>query len=108
GRAVGIWSGAMAGGIALGSELSGLKQEHIMWGSVLQKKVPAKVHQQVQVPVQVPEFKYPEPRPLHIHIVPQYIGSLHPVKKRLNENAPHRHHLRNRQINAARQLKRRG
>src|SRR6478735_9321978 len=41
--AIGIWTGAMAGGIALGSVLGGVLLEHFWWGSVFLVNVPAMV-----------------------------------------------------------------
>lgn len=59
--AVGIWSGAMAGGIALGSVLSGVMLQHFWWGSVFLINVLTMVLLVVLVPVLVPEFKDPNP-----------------------------------------------
>ncbi|GAA3082386.1 hypothetical protein GCM10020254_28500 [Streptomyces goshikiensis] len=64
GKAIALWSGAMTGGIALGSVMSGLMLNHFWWGSVFLINVPAMLLLLVLVPVLVPEFKDPAPRPL--------------------------------------------
>lgn len=54
-RAIGIWSGVMAGGVAVGSVVSGVMLSHFWWGSVFLVNVPAMVLLLVLVPVLVPE-----------------------------------------------------
>ncbi|MFJ5843538.1 MFS transporter [Streptomyces sp. NPDC092903] len=88
-RAVGIWSGAMAGGIALGSVLSGVMLEHFWWGSVFLINVPAMVLLLVLVPVLVPEFKDPEPGRFDFLSVPLSMGSVLPVVYGVKETAAH-------------------
>ncbi|GHB66082.1 MFS transporter [Streptomyces xanthochromogenes] len=79
GQAVGIWSGAMAGGIALGSVLSGVMLEHLWWGSVFLINVPAMVLLLVLAPVLVPEFKDPAPGRFDLLSVPLSMGAVLPV-----------------------------
>ncbi|MGW5528775.1 MFS transporter [Streptomyces xanthochromogenes] len=79
GQAVGIWSGAMAGGIALGSVLSGVMLEHLWWGSVFLINVPAMVLLLVLTPVLVPEFKDPAPGRFDLLSVPLSMGAVLPV-----------------------------
>ncbi|MFE1953618.1 MFS transporter [Streptomyces sp. NPDC059524] len=59
-KAIGIWSGAMAGGIALGSVMSGVMLEHFWWGSVFLVNVPAMVLLLVVGPLLLPESRDPE------------------------------------------------
>ncbi|MCX5382258.1 MFS transporter [Streptomyces sp. NBC_00083] len=87
GQAVGIWSGAMAGGIALGSVLSGVMLEHLWWGSVFLINVPAMVLLLVLTPVLVPEFKDPAPGKFDMLSVPLSMGSVLPVVYGLKEFA---------------------
>ncbi|MFI1968970.1 MFS transporter [Streptomyces cinnamoneus] len=78
-KAVGIWSGAMAGGIALGSVVGGVLLEHFWWGSVFLINVPAMVLLLVLTPVLVPEFKDPRPGPFDLLSVPLSMGAVLPV-----------------------------
>ncbi|MFF8912093.1 MFS transporter [Streptomyces sp. NPDC015032] len=101
GRAVGIWSGAMAGGIALGSVLSGVMLEHFWWGSVFLINVPAMVLLLVLVPVLVPEFKDPAPGRFDFLSVPLSMGAVLPVVYGVKESAAHGLDVRNTLIIAA-------
>lgn len=85
--AVGIWSGAMAGGIALGSVLSGVMLQHFWWGSVFLINVPAMVLLLVLVPVLVPEFKDPNPGRFDLWSVPLSMGAVLPVVYGVKESA---------------------
>ncbi|MFF0289283.1 MFS transporter [Streptomyces sp. NPDC005262] len=87
--AVGIWSGAMAGGIALGSALSGVMLQHFWWGSVFLINVPAMVLLLVLVPVLVPEFKDPNPGRFDLWSVPLSMGAVLPVVYGVKESAAH-------------------
>ncbi|MGW5272414.1 MFS transporter [Streptomyces sp. NPDC004044] len=87
--AVGIWSGAMAGGIALGSVLSGFMLQHFWWGSVFLINVPAMVLLLVLVPVLVPEFKDPNPGRFDLWSVPLSMGAVLPVVYGVKESAAH-------------------
>ncbi|MFE2379544.1 MFS transporter, partial [Streptomyces sp. NPDC059398] len=88
-KAVGIWSGAMAGGIALGSVMSGLMLEHFWWGSVFLVNVPAMVLLLVLVPFLVPEFRDPRPGRFDLLGVPLSMGSVLPVIYGVKEMAAH-------------------
>ncbi|MFJ5291749.1 MFS transporter [Streptomyces sp. NPDC088348] len=88
-RAVGVWSGAMAGGIALGSVMSGVMLEHFWWGSVFLINVPAMVLLLVLVPFLVPEFKDPRPGRFDLLSVPLSMGSVLPVIYGVKEMAAH-------------------
>ncbi|MEU5435692.1 MFS transporter [Streptomyces sp. NPDC020719] len=87
GQAIGIWSGAMAGGIALGSVMSGVMLEHFWWGSVFLINVPAMLLLLVLVPVLVPEFKDPAPGKFDLLSVPLSMGAVLPVVYGLKEFA---------------------
>ncbi|MEU6016029.1 MFS transporter [Streptomyces sp. NPDC047515] len=89
GRAIGIWSGAMAGGIALGSVLSGVMLEHFWWGSVFLINVPAMLLLLVLVPMLVPEFKDPNPGRFDFLSVPLSMGAVLPVIYGVKESAAH-------------------
>ncbi|MGP3945366.1 MFS transporter [Streptomyces sp. 6N106] len=77
--AIAIWSSAMAGGIALGSVLSGVMIEHFWWGSVFLINVPAMVLLLALVPLLVPEFKDPKPGAFDLPSVPLSLAAVLPV-----------------------------
>ncbi|MHB9758654.1 MFS transporter [Streptomyces sp. BYX5S] len=60
-KAIGIWSGAMAGGVALGSVMSGVMLEHFWWGSVFLVNVPAMLLLLLVGPFLLPESRDPNP-----------------------------------------------
>ncbi|GAA0473605.1 MFS transporter [Streptomyces sp. NPDC046215] len=78
-KAIGIWSGAMAGGIALGSVLGGLLLDHFWWGSVFLVNVPAMVLLLLLAPVLVPESKDPAPGRFDLLSVPLSMGAVLPL-----------------------------
>ncbi|MFF5448459.1 MFS transporter [Streptomyces sp. NPDC012888] len=86
-KAVSIWSGAMAGGIALGSVMSGLMLDHFWWGSVFLVNVPAMVLLLALVPLLVPEFKDPSPGRFDLLGVPLSMAAVLPVVYGLKEIA---------------------
>ncbi|MFE7100616.1 MFS transporter, partial [Streptomyces erythrochromogenes] len=87
GKAIAIWSGAMTGGIALGSVLSGVLLNHFWWGSVFLVNVPAMVLLLALVPVLVPEFKDPAPGRFDLAGVPLSMAAVLPVVYGLKEIA---------------------
>ncbi|MEW2136058.1 MFS transporter [Streptomyces sp. NPDC005409] len=87
GRAIALWSGAMTGGIALGSVLSGVMLNHFAWGSVFLINVPAMLLLLVLVPVLVPEFKDPAPGRFDPLGVPLSMAAVLPVVYGLKEIA---------------------
>lgn len=87
GKAIGIWSGAMTGGVALGSVLSGVMLKHFHWGSVFLVNVPAMLLLLVLVPVLVPEFKDPAPGRFDLLSVPLSMAAVLPVVYGLKEIA---------------------
>ncbi|MCQ8189462.1 MFS transporter [Streptomyces rugosispiralis] len=78
-KAIAIWSSAMAGGVALGSVLSGVMIEHFWWGSVFLINVPAMVLLLALVPLLVPEFKDPAPGAFDLPSVPLSMAAVLPV-----------------------------
>ncbi|MEV6951618.1 MFS transporter [Streptomyces sp. NPDC051183] len=87
GKAIAIWSGAMTGGIALGSVMSGVMLNHFWWGSVFLINVPAMLLLLVLVPVLVPEFKDPAPGRFDLVSVPLSMAAVLPVVYGLKEIA---------------------
>ncbi|MGW0366239.1 MFS transporter [Streptomyces sp. NPDC002990] len=87
GRAIAIWSGAMTGGIALGSVMSGVLLNHFHWGSVFLVNVPAMLLLLVLAPVLVPEFKDPAPGRFDLLSVPLSTAAVLPVVYGLKETA---------------------
>lgn len=87
GKAIAIWSGAMTGGIALGSVMSGVMLNHFHWGSVFLVNVPAMLLLLVLVPVLVPEFKDPAPGRFDPLSVPLSAAAVLPVVYGLKEIA---------------------
>ncbi|MCX4957900.1 MFS transporter [Streptomyces virginiae] len=87
GQAIAIWSGAMTGGIALGSVLSGVMLNHFYWGSVFLINVPAMLLLLLLVPVLVPEFKDPAPGRFDLLSVPLSMAAVLPVVYGLKEIA---------------------
>ncbi|MGW6686101.1 MFS transporter [Streptomyces sp. NPDC054961] len=79
GKAIAIWSGAMTGGIALGSVMSGVMLDHFWWGSVFLINVPAMLLLLALVPVLVPEFKDPAPGRFDLLSVPLSTAAVLPV-----------------------------
>ncbi|MGW6706097.1 MFS transporter [Streptomyces sp. NPDC054956] len=87
GKAIAIWSGAMTGGIALGSVMSGVMLNHFWWGSVFLINVPAMLLLLALVPVLVPEFKDPAPGRFDLLSVPLSMAAVLPVVYGLKEIA---------------------
>ncbi|MEO3778666.1 MFS transporter [Micromonospora sp. B11E3] len=59
GTAVGIWTAALTGGVALGPVLSGVLLEHFWWGSVFLINIPAMLLLLLLAPALVPESRAP-------------------------------------------------
>ncbi|MEV4742456.1 MFS transporter [Streptomyces sp. NPDC049555] len=85
--AIGIWSGAMAGGIALGSVMGGLLLEQFWWGSVFLVNVPAMVLLLILAPLLVPESKDPAPGRFDLLSVPLSMAAVLPVTYGMKEIA---------------------
>lgn len=78
-RAIGMWSGVMTAGIALGSVMSGILVEHFWWGSVFLVNLPAMALLLVLGPVLLPESKNPEPGSFDWLSVPLSMAAVLPV-----------------------------
>ncbi|MCF3133470.1 MFS transporter [Streptomyces olivochromogenes] len=84
-KAIGIWSGVMTGGIALGSVLSGVLVQYFWWGSVFLVNLPAMVLLLVLGPILLPESKNPEPGRFDLVSVPLSMAAVLPVIYGLKE-----------------------
>ncbi|MFJ9128564.1 MFS transporter [Streptomyces sp. NPDC102340] len=78
-KAIGMWSGVMTGGIALGSVMSGILVEHFWWGSVFLVNLPAMVLLLTLGPILLPESKNPEPGRFDLLSVPLSMAAVLPV-----------------------------
>ncbi|MFG2604925.1 MFS transporter [Streptomyces sp. NPDC048514] len=84
-KAIGLWSGVMTGGIALGSVMSGILVEHFWWGSVFLVNLPAMALLLVLGPVLLPESKNPGPGRFDWPSVPLSMAAVLPVVYGLKE-----------------------
>ncbi|MFE1886354.1 MFS transporter [Streptomyces diastatochromogenes] len=84
-KAIGIWSGVMTGGIALGSVLSGVLVQYFWWGSVFLVNLPAMALLLVLGPILLPESKNPEPGRFDFVSVPLSLAAVLPVIYGLKE-----------------------
>ncbi|MFF4900719.1 MFS transporter [Streptomyces sp. NPDC001068] len=78
-KAIGLWSGVMTGGIALGSVMSGVLVEHFWWGSVFLVNLPAMVLLLVLGPILLPESRNPSPGRFDWLSVPLSMAAVLPV-----------------------------
>ncbi|MET7380204.1 MFS transporter [Streptomyces sp. NPDC005526] len=78
-KAIGLWSGVMTGGIALGSVMSGVLVEHFWWGSVFLVNLPAMALLLVLGPVLLPESRNPAPGRFDWPSVPLSMAAVLPV-----------------------------
>ncbi|MFH9981409.1 MFS transporter [Streptomyces sp. NPDC017179] len=78
-KAIGVWSGVMTAGIALGSVLSGVLVQFFWWGSVFLVNLPAMVLLLVLGPLLLPESKNPEPGRFDLLSVPLSMAAVLPV-----------------------------
>ncbi|WP_461083150.1 MFS transporter [Streptomyces deserti] len=86
-QAIGLWSGVMTAGIALGSVMSGVLVEHFWWGSVFLVNLPAMVLLLILGPVLLPESKNPRPGRFDLLGVPLSMAAVLPVIYGLKEIA---------------------
>ncbi|MEY9486066.1 DHA2 family multidrug resistance protein-like MFS transporter [Streptomyces calvus] len=84
-KAIGLWSGVMTAGIALGSVMSGVLVEHFWWGSVFLVSLPAMVLLLALGPVLLPEAKNPSPGRFDLLSVPLSMAAVLPVVYGLKE-----------------------
>ncbi|MEV5612180.1 MFS transporter [Streptomyces sp. NPDC052225] len=78
-KAIGIWSGVMTGGVALGSVMSGILVEHFWWGSVFLVNLPAMLLLLVLAPLLLPESKDPRPGRFDLLSVPLSMAAVLPL-----------------------------
>ncbi|GAA4331875.1 MFS transporter [Streptomyces venetus] len=86
-KAIGVWSGVMTAGIALGSVMSGVLVEHFWWGSVFLVNLPAMLLLLVLGPVLLPESHNPRPGRFDWPSVPLSMAAVLPVIYGLKELA---------------------
>lgn len=86
-KAIGLWSGVMTAGIALGSVMSGVLVEFFWWGSVFLVNLPAMALLLVLGPVLLPESKNPHPGRFDLLSVPLSMAAVLPVIYGLKEIA---------------------
>ncbi|WP_261719510.1 MFS transporter [Streptomyces sp. FZ201] len=86
-KAIGVWSGVMTAGIALGSVMSGVLVEHFWWGSVFLVNLPAMVLLLLLGPVLLPESRNPAPGRFDWVSVPLSMAAVLPVIYGLKEIA---------------------
>ncbi|GAA0323943.1 MFS transporter [Streptomyces turgidiscabies] len=84
-KAIGMWSGVMTGGVALGSVMSGLLVEYFWWGSVFLVNLPAMALLLVLGPILLPESKNPNPGRFDLLSVPLSMAAVLPVIYGLKE-----------------------
>ncbi|MGW0599738.1 MFS transporter [Streptomyces sp. NPDC002776] len=84
-KAIGLWSGVMTAGVALGSVLSGVLVEYFWWGSVFLVNLPAMALLLLLGPLLLPESKDPEPGRFDLLSVPLSMAAVLPVIYGLKE-----------------------
>ncbi|MGK3939912.1 MFS transporter [Streptomyces caeruleatus] len=84
-RAIGMWSGVMTAGIALGSVLSGVLVEYFWWGSIFLVNLPAMALLLVLGPFLLPESRDPAPGRFDWPSVPLSMAAVLPVVYGLKE-----------------------
>src|SRR3954466_2651756 len=93
-KAIGLWSGVMTGGIALGSVMSGVLVEHFWWGSVFLVNLPAMLLLLVLGPIVLPESRSANPGRFDWPSVPLSLAGVLPVIYGLKEIPSVGWHLR--------------
>ncbi|WP_405507502.1 MFS transporter [Streptomyces purpurascens] len=86
-KAIGVWSGVMTAGIALGSVMSGVLVEHFWWGSVFLVNLPAMALLLILGPFLLPESRNPRPGRFDLLSVPLSMAAVLPVIYGLKELA---------------------
>jgi len=83
--AIGLWSGVMTAGIALGSVMSGVLVEYFWWGSVFLVNLPAMLLLLLLGPFLLPESRDPSPGAFDWLSVPLSMAAVLPVVYGLKE-----------------------
>ncbi|MEU6145748.1 MFS transporter [Streptomyces sp. NPDC047081] len=84
-KAIGLWSGVMTAGVALGSVMSGVLVQYFWWGSVFLVNLPAMALLLVLGPFLLPESKDPNPGRFDWLSVPLSMAAVLPVIYGLKE-----------------------
>ncbi|MFC4502045.1 MULTISPECIES: MFS transporter [Streptomyces] len=84
-KAIGLWSGVMTAGVALGSVMSGILVEYFWWGSVFLVNLPAMLLLLVLGPILLPESRDPAPGRFDWPSVPLSMAAVLPVVYGLKE-----------------------
>ncbi|MFJ6898859.1 MFS transporter [Streptomyces hokutonensis] len=84
-KAIGLWSGVMTAGVALGSVLSGVLVQYFWWGSVFLINLPAMALLLLIGPFLLPESKNPAPGRFDWPSVPLSLAAVLPVIYGLKE-----------------------
>ncbi|MER8010784.1 MFS transporter [Streptomyces sp. NPDC094149] len=84
-KAIGLWSGVMTAGIALGSVMSGVLVQYFWWGSVFLVNLPAMALLLILGPFLLPESKDPNPGRFDWPSVPLSMAGVLPVIYGLKE-----------------------
>ena len=88
-KAIGIWSGVMTGGVALGSVMSGVLVQNFWWGSVFLVNLPAMGLLLVLGPLLLPESRNPSAGRFDLVSVPLSLAAVLPVVYGLKEIPSH-------------------
>ncbi|MFI9562304.1 MFS transporter [Streptomyces rishiriensis] len=91
-KAIGLWSGVMTGGIALGSVMSGVLVQYFWWGSVFLVNLPSMALLLVLGPILLPESRDPSPGRFDRLSVPLSMAAVLPVVYGLKEIASQGRH----------------
>jgi DHA2 family multidrug resistance protein-like MFS transporter len=84
-KAIGLWSGVMTAGVALGSVMSGVLVQYFWWGSVFLVNLPAMALLLVLGPLLLPESRNPAPGRFDWPSVPLSMAGVLPVIYGLKE-----------------------
>ncbi|MBD0421024.1 MFS transporter [Streptomyces sp. TRM S81-3] len=84
-KAIGLWSGVMTAGVALGSVMSGVLVEHFWWGSVFLVNLPAMALLLLLGPLLLPESRNPAPGRFDLLGIPLSMAAVLPVVYGLKE-----------------------
>ncbi|MGW3852662.1 MFS transporter [Streptomyces fagopyri] len=78
-KAIGLWSGVMTAGVALGSVMSGVLVQYFWWGSVFLVNLPAMALLLALGPFLLPESRNPRPGRFDLPSVPLSMAAVLPV-----------------------------